>query len=42
MSYTSEVFEKVVKENPAELEFQQAVKEVFSTIGPAVEKKEKL
>ena len=42
MSYTNEVFEKVVKENPNEPEFHQAVKEVFATIEPIVEKNEKL
>ena len=42
MSYVSEVFEKVVKENPNEPEFHQAVKEVFLTIEPAVLKNEKL
>ncbi len=42
MSYVNEVFEKVVKENPYEPEFHQAVKEVFATIEPAVAKNEKL
>lgn len=42
MSYVNEVFEKVVKENPYEPEFHQAVKEVFATIEPAVLKNEKL
>ena len=42
MSYVSEVFEKVVKENSNEPEFHQAVKEVFLTIEPAVLKNEKL
>ncbi len=42
MSYVSEVFEKVVRENPNEPEFHQAVKEVFTTIEPAVIKNEKL
>lgn len=42
MSYVNEVFEKVVRENPNEPEFHQAVKEVFTTIEPAVIKNEKL
>ena len=42
MGYVNEVFDKVVKENPNEPEFHQAVKEVFSTIEPIVTKNEKL
>ena len=42
MGYVNEVFDKVVKENPNEPEFHQAVKEVFSTIEPIVSKNEKL
>ena len=42
MGYVNEVFDKVVKENPNEPEFHQAVKEVFSTIEPVVSKNEKL
>ncbi len=42
MSYSSEVFERVVKENPNEPEFHQAVKEVLSTLEPIVTKNEKL
>ena len=42
MSYVSEVLEKVLRENPNEPEFHQAVKEVFTTIEPAVAKNEKL
>lgn len=42
MSYVNEAFEKVLKENPNEPEFHQAVKEVFTTIEPAVAKNEKL
>lgn len=42
MSYASEVFERVVKENPNELEFHQAVKEVLETLDPIVAKNEKL
>ncbi len=41
MSYANEVFERVVKENPGELEFHQAVKEVLSTLEPIVSKYEK-
>ena len=42
MSYVNEVFEKVLRENPNEPEFHQAVKEVFASIEPAVSKNEKL
>ena len=42
MSYVSEVLEKVLRENPNEPEFHQAVREVFTTIEPAVAKNEKL
>ena len=42
MSYVNEVYEKVVKENPNEPEFHQAVKEVLSTLDPIVTKNEKL
>lgn len=42
MSYVNEVYEKVLRENPNEPEFHQAVKEVFTTIEPAVSKNEKL
>ena len=42
MSYVNEVYEKVLRENPGEPEFHQAVKEVFTTIEPAVTKNEKL
>ena len=38
MGYVNEVFDKVVRENPNEPEFHQAVKEVFSTIDPIVSK----
>lgn len=41
MSYANEVYERVVKENPGELEFHQAVKEVLSTLEPIVSKNEK-
>lgn len=36
--YTKEVFAKVVKRNPNELEFHQAVKEVFDSLIPVIEK----
>ena len=42
MGYVNEVFDKVVKENPNEPEFHQAVKEVFLTLEPIVSKNEKL
>ena len=42
MSYTSEVYERVVRENPNEPEFHQAVKEVLTTLEPIVTKNEKL
>ena len=42
MGYVNEVFDKVVKENPNEPEFHQAVKEVFSTLEPVVSKNEKI
>ena len=41
MSYANDVYERVVKENPGELEFHQAVKEVLSTLEPIVSKNEK-
>ncbi len=41
MSYANDVYEKVVKDNPGELEFHQAVKEVLSTLEPIVSKNEK-
>ncbi len=37
MSYTSEIMELVVKRNPAEPEFHQAVKEVLESLEPALE-----
>lgn len=40
MSYVDEVIEKVVKQNPTETEFHQAVCEVLESIRPAVEAKE--
>lgn len=40
MSYVDEVLARVVKENPGEPEFHQAVKEVLDSIRPVVEKHE--
>lgn len=40
MSYVDEVLERVVKENPYEPEFHQAVKEVLDSLRPVVEKNE--
>ena len=40
MSYVDEVIEQVVKENPNEPEFHQAVKEVLDSLRPVVEAKE--
>lgn len=38
MSYTKEVFKRVKSRNGSEPEFLQAVEEVFTTLGPVVEK----
>mgnify|MGYP001810030803 CR=1 FL=1 len=38
MSYTNEVFENVKKRNPGENEFLQAVREVFDSLEPVIEK----
>lgn len=38
MSYTNEVFEIVKKRNPNETEFLQAVREVFDSLEPVIEK----
>lgn len=38
MSYVSEVMDLVVKRNPAEREFHQAVKEVLDSLGPVLER----
>ena len=38
MSYTSEVMELVIKRNPAEPEFHQAVKEVLDSLDPVVQR----
>ncbi len=40
MSYVDEVLERVVRENPGEPEFHQAVKEVLDSIRPVVDKHE--
>lgn len=40
MSYVDEVIELVVKKNPAEPEFHQAVKEVLMTLKPAIDANE--
>ena len=40
MSYVDEVIERIVKENPAEPEFHQAVKEVLESLRPVVEANE--
>ena len=37
MSYVDEVIDQVVKENPNEPEFHQAVKEVLESLRPMVE-----
>ncbi|MEI6093081.1 MAG: NADP-specific glutamate dehydrogenase [bacterium] len=38
MSYTNEIFENVKKRNPGENEFLQAVREVFDSLEPVIEK----
>ncbi|MBP7869617.1 MAG: glutamate dehydrogenase, partial [Candidatus Hydrogenedentes bacterium] len=38
MSYSTSVYEMVVKKNPAEPEFHQAVKEVLETLEPVLER----
>lgn len=40
MSYVDEVIERVVKENPNEPEFHQAVKEVLESLRPVVDANE--
>ena len=40
MSYIDDVIEQVVKQNPEEKEFHQAVKEVLDSIRPVVDKHE--
>ena len=42
MSYVDEVIESVVKKNPSEPEFHQAVKEVLESLRPAIEANEEL
>ena len=41
MSYVDEVIERVIKENPNEPEFHQAVKEVLDSLRPLVDANEK-
>ena len=40
MSYTEEVYERVVAQNPGEPEFHQAVKEVLDSLRPVIEANE--
>ena len=40
MSYVDEVIERVVKENPSQPEFHQAVREVLNSLRPVVEANE--
>ena len=40
MSYVDEVIERVIKENPNEPEFHQAVKEVLDSLRPVIEANE--
>ncbi len=42
MSYVDQVIESVVKKNPSQPEFHQAVKEVLNSLRPIVEKNEEL
>ena len=42
MGYVDEVFEMVVKKNPAEPEFHQAVKEVLESLRPIIDQNEAL
>ena len=42
MSYVDEVIESVVKKNPSEPEFHQAVKEVLESLRPAIEANEEV
>ena len=41
MSYVDEIIEQVIKENPAEPEFHQAVKEVLDSLRVVVDANEK-
>jgi len=40
MSYAKEIYDKVVLENPGEVEFHQAVKEVLDSLEPVIEEHE--
>ncbi|MFV0528086.1 MAG: NADP-specific glutamate dehydrogenase [Lachnospiraceae bacterium] len=40
MSYTSEIYDKVVVQNPGEFEFHQAVKEVLDSLQPVIDANE--
>ncbi len=40
MSYVDEVIEQVIKQNPAEPEFHQAVKEVLESLRPVIDANE--
>ena len=40
MSYTEEVYERVVAQNPGEPEFHQAVKEVLDSLKVVIDKNE--
>ena len=42
MGYVDEIYEKVVRENPGEPEFHQAVKEVLNSLRPIIDEKEEL
>ena len=42
MSYTDEVYERVVAQNPNEPEFHQAVKEVLDSLKVVIEKMKKI
>lgn len=41
MSYTEEVYERVVAQNPGEPEFHQAVKEVLDSLNVVIDKMKK-
>ena len=40
MSYVDEVYERVVRENPSQPEFHQAVREVLDSLRPVIERHE--
>ena len=42
MSYTEEVYERVVAQNPGEPEFHQAVKEVLDSLRPVIDANEEM